>query len=597
MEIMEIEEYMTDKKKKLIEDAIFLLFWLGATAFLVWKARYGFADRDESFYLTIPRRILQGDAILVEEWHVSQLSGILLVPIMAVYLLINPTAVGMMLHFRFIYVAFQAITSLILYSRLKRYSQIGGMMGALIFMIYAPFGISALSYNSMGVALFALSTVLFVTRPEFSGSKQKIYLGYLYDATVGILFSAAVLCQPYLAVLYFIYAICVGVWAAGSKKSKLTQKIPSLSLSRLFGITLGVAVSVMAFLLLLLSRTDLHTLMKAIPLILSDPEHPARTLWSTVESFVWCIRTSSSSAPLCYLSIGILMIAAALDRQSKARKTLYFVLAAAISVVYAIELKDWSFINCMMMPLNLVGAVSFFLLRKRPYPLFFGVWLPTVFFAWAISATSNQGFLVISSAFSVGTLVSTIFVFMFVGEFERPEPRSILSAVAATVSCLVVLVIGLELRATLNFWDGKTNTLDYMITDGVNRGVITSEYNKIRWERLLEDTAELRAIEDGNVLYFSTETAMYLSDNKRSSAFSSWISIGDKEEHQIKAAIDRLRDYYDLCPEKFPDYIYVDIKTNGTLDAIVTTFELSDYEIETTKYGNTVIKINTGTQK
>lgn len=156
--------------------------------------------------------------------------------------------------------------------------------------------------------------------------------------------------------------------------------------------------------------------------------------------------------------------------------------------------------------------------------------------------------------------------------------------------------MALELRTTQNFWDGKTGELDYVIENGVNRGVITSEYNKIRWERLLEDTAELRAIEDGNVLYFSTETAMYLSDDKRSSAFSSWISIGDKEEHQIKAAIDRLRDYFELCPEKFPDYIYVDIKTNGTLDAIVSTFDLSDYKIETTKYGNTVIKINTGTQ-
>lgn len=575
---------MTDKKKKLIADAAFLLLWLAATAFLVWKAHYGFADRDESFYLTIPKRILQGDAILVEEWHVSQLSGILLVPIMAIYLLINPTAVGMMLHFRLIYVGLQAIVSLILYSRLKRYSTVGALIGTLTFMIYAPFGISALSYNSMGVALFALSTVLFATRPTKVGK----YRGLLYDAIVGALFSAAVLCQPYLAALYFVYAICALVWTVVLKRSKIS----ALSLPRLLGITIGVALSVLAFAWLMFSRTDLHTLMKAIPLILSDPEHPARTLWSTVESFVWCIKTSSPIAPLCYLSIGILMLAAAFDRRSKTRKTIYFTLAAAISVVYAVKLREWSFINCVMMPLNLVGAVSFFLLKKRPHPLFFGVWLPTVFFAWAISATSNQGFLVISSAFSVGTLISALFVFMFVGEYEIPEPHSILSTVAATMSCLVVFAFGLELRATQNFWDGRTGELDHVIEEGVNRGVITSEYNKIRWERLLEDTAPLRSIEDGNVLYFSTETAMYLSDNKRSSAFSSWISIGDKEEHQIKAALERLCDYYELCPDKFPDYIYVDIKTNGTLDAIISTFGLSDYNIETTKYGNTVIKTN-----
>ena len=46
--------------------------------FLFWKARYGFANSDESFYLTIPFRLLSGDRLIVDEWNVTQFSSLLL---------------------------------------------------------------------------------------------------------------------------------------------------------------------------------------------------------------------------------------------------------------------------------------------------------------------------------------------------------------------------------------------------------------------------------------------------------------------------------------------------------------------------------------
>ena len=42
---------------------------------------------DEGFYLTIPYRLIQGDCLLVDEWHVSQLAGFLLIPVLKLYLL------------------------------------------------------------------------------------------------------------------------------------------------------------------------------------------------------------------------------------------------------------------------------------------------------------------------------------------------------------------------------------------------------------------------------------------------------------------------------------------------------------------------------
>lgn len=575
---------MTQKKRERLYDAAFLIVWLVVAIFLILKARYGYGNRDESFYLTIPKRLLQGDALLVEEWHVSQLSALLLLPIMKLYLAINPTCVGMILHFRLIYVGVQAICTLLLYSRLKRYSHIGAAFGSLLFMIYAPFGISALSYNSMGVELFALSTALLATRPSF----RKKVTALLYDVAVGLLFSGAVLCQPYLAALYIVYALCVLINFITRRKA---CKNDTMSISTFIGVSIGVAAALLMFAVFLLSRASVSEIMDAVPMILSDPEHPGISLWYTVKLFFNYIIYSNAYSPVCYGLLCPLLLLAAFDRRSRVRKNIYFACTAVITVVYTLGFADTTIVNCLMMPINLLGIVCFFLLATRPHSLFLGVYLPTVFYAWAISATSNQCFLVVSSAFSAAAVVSAVFIVMYVTEDRKNLSLQdrLFRSLAAALPCLLIMSLVIFVRGNYNFWDSETSALDQKIESGVNCGVITTEYYANAWERLLADTTELREIKKGNVLYFSTETAMYLSDDKGCSAFSTWISIGDKTEDEVKAALLRLSDYYALNPDKRPDYIYVDINTSGTKENIVNILGLRDYEMQTTKYGNTVI--------
>ena len=51
----------------------------------LWKTRYGFPIPDETFYVTIPHRILQGDAFFIDEWHLSQMTGFLQIPFVWIY--------------------------------------------------------------------------------------------------------------------------------------------------------------------------------------------------------------------------------------------------------------------------------------------------------------------------------------------------------------------------------------------------------------------------------------------------------------------------------------------------------------------------------
>ena len=59
-------------------DGLFFLLFAAALALALWKVPYGFGWYDEAFYLTIPHRLTLGDALFLDEWHLSQMSGLLL---------------------------------------------------------------------------------------------------------------------------------------------------------------------------------------------------------------------------------------------------------------------------------------------------------------------------------------------------------------------------------------------------------------------------------------------------------------------------------------------------------------------------------------
>ena len=168
------------------------------TCLLLAKCKYGFANMDESFYLTIPYRLCQGDVLFLSEWHLSQLSGWLLRLPLAVFLRLNGGTEGIYLAFRYLYVIAHLCESTVLFFLLRKYSGAGAVLASVFYYVFVPFGIMALSYNSMGIGCLSLSTVILVCAS-----------GRWSDAPSGFLFAMAVLCCPYLVILFVIYAAAV----------------------------------------------------------------------------------------------------------------------------------------------------------------------------------------------------------------------------------------------------------------------------------------------------------------------------------------------------------------------------------------------------
>lgn len=136
--------------KKITKRDLFFIFCLLAVLLISrWKVTKGFGNIDESFFLTVPQRLLQGDKLLVDEWNLAQSYGVLLVPLMALYKAVFPNNEGIILVFRYFYIAVQAAFSIYIYLCLR--DRKWSALAVLPFMIFVPHNIMALSYNSMGV--------------------------------------------------------------------------------------------------------------------------------------------------------------------------------------------------------------------------------------------------------------------------------------------------------------------------------------------------------------------------------------------------------------------------------------------------------------
>ena len=303
-------------------DAVFFML-LGLTAvFFCWRCRYGFAEADEAFYPTIAYRLTQGDRLLVDEWHMSQLSSVLLyLPVLLFTRLTGGTA-GIYLALRYLYVAVQCLVAATVYLRLRRYHSLGAAAGALALAVYAPYGINALSYNSLGILLMAMTGALLVPAEEESRAAYIL---------AGLSFAGSVLCCPYLIAVYLLYALFVFI---PRKKKKLPAFYP-----RPFGLfTLGAAGLAIVFFFVGLAGADLSRLDEILKGIFSDPAHPERTsllksVCQAVMDYPRLVFYHGYWRPGACMVLVLLMIPAALlDKHRERHAPAYFLIGTILTI-------------------------------------------------------------------------------------------------------------------------------------------------------------------------------------------------------------------------------------------------------------------------
>ena len=531
--------------EKLIIPSFCILF-TGIWIFLFWKCPYGYGYMDEALYLTVPYRLLKfGDGLLIHEWHEFQLSTFPTLPLMMVYNLFFKNTEQILLNYRYIYTFLWGCSAFFFFARMKRFSLPGAAAASLIYLIHAPYGIMAFSYNSMGV-LFLLNTFIIASTAE----KHKPLQYFI----CGVFLAGSILCCPYLLILYFLLTIA----AAASLFRKRNKSI----LSFWVFITLGAFCLFVIFCAFLLSRGSIQEILRAIPIVLDDVEHPDRNLIrKTVEYFDLIIH-SAPMAPFILILFTLMCVISRFWKNGKDLCLSVVCLSVISALTYFTNKPFYS--HYLMLPVCLIGLFCRINSDDSSIiKLFRNIWIPGIIYTFCLNYSSNQQLHALTNAATVPAFASIIVLIMYFQKSRNQNRLFRKTAIAcAALFFIILLKDDLILRHHVIFFEDSIEDQTVYARSGPEKGIKMTETRLESYERTMNEII-FPIREEGSakqVLFFVNDPVLYLCTEKGIGSFSAWLP--GINSHTVR----RLDLYYELNPIKIPDVIYIPSEYGSYLD-------------------------------
>ena len=586
VEFIKTQRQRADKYKW--QDYIFIALIAGGIIFAFWKCVFGFGGNDEAFYLTVPQRFNMGDALIKDEWHLSQLSGFLLMPFVWLFTTITGSTEGIILAARVLYIIFHATVSIVIYSRIRKYGYVS-VFASVLYFIYTPYDIMAMSYNTMGLDFVTLAGVIMGT----ASYKKKLPL-----IVSGVAFAAAVLCCPYLAVAYILYGICVLIHTfIKNKETKFILKSELFAGKTFLFFSIGIFALAAVFLVFALTRVSIKEIFNYLPYLMTDPEHPQIALGTRFGMYFKSIYNCHSHFKIALFSYLVMIVVMIIDRKRKSHRSIYLIVTTAIVIfcyVLLLPQLTYSTYNAIMFPLIFIGITSYILCENKPKPLFASLFVLGIIYSFAICFSSNQYFYVISMVITASNIASYVFLAQLLREMKTTQDNIEYAVWVKRGSFLfVAFMIFLQgafqitVKAEHCFWEsGNTSNLTAQIKNGPAKGIYTNVNNCNTYEQIYSDLQYYKNKQEDKILFLTSKTWCYLAVDFPYGTLSAWIS-GEKP-----SSVERLKTYYRVNYEEIPKYIYIPKDSEWDFTNIYNDAGASGYSVEENDISYKLEKIN-----
>lgn len=538
---------MKERAKISKGNLLFGLLFLAVLGLLLRRLPYGGVTDDEAFYLSVPWQMAQGSAPVLHQWNPAQMFGFLLMPLMRLHRALFPGGEGMVLHFRLLWLLLHALTALYIYLRLRQKDPLGAAASALVYLFFLFMGFPCLGYNSMCVALMLFAGL---TAGCGTGRRREAWLE-------GFAFAGAVLCCPTLLLLYLLYTLAV----FALRLLRRPAPDPALQVGSWLRFTAACGVLAALFFLYIACYGDLRLLAPVFPHLLTLETHLVQTPCAWALGFLRTLRRSNAWSVPLLLGGAALTAAIMADRDRKARRGLYLLLAAALTLVFALPyLLMFRAYNYMIFPLNLLGFFAFLLCEKREKKLFGALFVPGLVYWACIDMASDLGFSSIAGASAVNMPCSLLCIARLLREMwaERKAGKALrragtLLGMAAAAAVVCALSLSLVHLAYTKDACGRRRWLDdTAIAHGAAAGLRTDAETAEAMEREYAALQPLREKTEGNVLYLARNSLRFLEDPKLCVSNNLWFAYTTPEK-----AFEQLETYWALFPERRPDYVYL----------------------------------------
>ena len=517
------------KRNERIEKMVAVGVLIIAALFMLNRAKYGYIYNDEPFILTLSHRLIKGDVFLYDEWQPTQLTGFLNYPWMILFTATHNNTEGMILFFRYIYVILNFASLLFVYLRLSNYSKKPLITGAacLYLLLFSSMDILTVSYNFYSLIGLLLFITLCIT--------GKSNIEYLF---AGIFFSVATLASPYLAIVFVLYYLFFSLNHFVLKKD-ISKNLIDITKMVLFGVILSVVVFIC---FLYGTGGNISKMLNTVSYIFTDVEYPSQSIFQLIYGYLYTWVNKFRTFGFMFVVFVMLSL---IDKKHKTLWLEAHIIAFVILTPRMIHIFLYQF-NYLIMQIGLLGLHALIIdeQRNNSYSL---IAIAGVIFSFILYATSDLK----QYAIANGMILVGFASFFLIDDYLQKHENN--TKLIKTLCILLVFAqIGTEVyeRMTKYYLDRDINDNLYMIKESVAKGLYVDQEQYDTYMSICNDI-NVNIPHAAKLLVLSQKPWIYLANDSDYCTYSAWMT--SSKEFRI----NRLKEYYTLHQDKYPNYIYV----------------------------------------
>ncbi|MBQ6221071.1 MAG: hypothetical protein IJJ44_00450 [Solobacterium sp.] len=503
------------------------------TLVLLFHAQYGFCQTDEPFYAALVHRLYLGEAPVVNEWHLTQLYAPVFLPFYALFRGLTGSADYTILYFRVLRILLAFGASVFLYHNVCRnYGVIPGIIAGLLVQVYSRANINGCSYYTVFYIFVSAAGVLtsLCMNEDTHPAKRKIY-AFL----CGIMYSLSVLCNPYFALPVVIMWMILVLRGNRSVRESCLYVLA------------GILASAFVYLVFLLSRASVAEMLKSLPYILmNDDDHMIKVIDIV---YLAVLQALEYMDLLSLAAVAGTFVIAFIYRKKEfplPARVVYLLLSIAAMIKSLSKIK-YGVCFVSLLPVTLIGFPLF--LRKlhlHQFDLGFVFYLIGGFSAVVFMLAS----VTVIDAMTIGFALCTISTICMLSEvIQGVSTRGIGDQLLYLCLCILILVPCYCHRIFGTYRDTTLAKMNTRIEQGPARGLYTSPKHAREHDHIYEAVmTQYRKDPDAQVMFSKELPWAYLCTDWGYGSPSAW---GNEVANPV------LKDYYELFPDKVPDYVYI----------------------------------------
>ena len=533
---------------------------------------------DETFYPSIPLRLINGDSLVQDEWHITQFSSLFLYLPVRIWISIKGSTDGIILFLRYMYLTIHTITTVGIYTYLRKYG-IWAIAAAILFYTQTPYRIMAISYHSIFVIFLLLFTffLLLIHRKNSS----------LLYVSAGICFGACCVSNPLFCAVFVLYIILCIIWRKkgflqskiikiNSKQSKKNdiqnvQKLLHIKTYNCFfskdailflscGLSITAIISVVFF---FATGGSISSILKNIGYILSSSEYGMFSsleikLVQTIKAF----NTLSFNMPFLLPALYTVLLFDK-NRKNFSHKIIYLILSLIIEILFIFgiinAIPEVYTAFAFSLPFTVISTVCYILTENKNKNLFYCMWCPCAIGAIIQLIASNTLLTASSVVLALNNIAGVIFVCDLIKEINadlknRKKSFKNINDKRSLIVCRSVVCVSFCLQLLFQCFAYQYERIpekDYkQVTTGPFAGFYMNELYYDNYVTSINDldVIKSRGEEDAPVLIVSCHNWMYLYIDRPFANFTAWQETFQPEHLKL---------YYKQNPNKIPKYIYV----------------------------------------